>query len=150
MTNHYLVRMTDQVVTLGAVVSAKCQRRGIPSDAIDVTELTQEVLGYYTIQGTGVSQIEPLLEIHDVDARRHDFGIHFKNKGAASDEVIDEGDFVSDEGQRYNLSLVPDDRLPARVEFNYADHTKDQQPNVAADTMALDAIASQHKKVFDL
>jgi hypothetical protein len=91
-----------------------------------------------------------LLEIHDVDARRHDFGIHFKNKGAASDEVIDEGDFVSDEGQRYNLSLVPDDRLPARVEFNYADHTKDQQPNVAADTMALDAIASQHKKVFDL
>lgn len=150
VTIRYLDRVADQATTLGTIVSAKCQRRGIPSDAIDVTECTQPVIGYWTIQGSGADQIAPLLEIHDVDARRHDFGIHFKVKGSAADEVIDEGDFVSESGQRFDVRLVADDRIPARVEFNYADQTADQQPNTASDTVALDAVASQHKKVFDL
>lgn len=146
----YLDRVAEGATTLGSITSAKCLRRGIPADAIDVTDIPQEVPGYYTIQGTGADQLQPLFDIHDVDCVPHDFGLAFVTRGTAADELIETGDFRSEGGPRFDLSIVSSTRLPWRVEFNYADKTSDHQPNTASDTMPPDAVNSQNKKVFDL
>jgi hypothetical protein len=149
-TIRYLDRITVNGVTLADVVERKCLRRGIPADAFDVSELTQPVLGYWTIQGTGAEQIAPCLDIHDVDATQHNYGLYFRTRGDASDALIDSSEFHANEGQRFDLSMVPESRIPARVEFNYADNTADQQPNTASDSVPLDSVAAQNKKTFDL
>lgn len=146
----FLDRVAEGQTTLGSITSAKCLRRGIPADAIDVTDIPQEVPGYYTIQGTGADQLQPLYDIHDVDCVPHDFGLKFVTRGNAADELIETGDFRSEGGPRFDLSIVASTRLPWRVEFNYADKTSDHQPNTASDTMPPDAVNSQNKKVFDL
>lgn len=150
LTVRYMNRISADGVTLADVVERKCLRRGIPADAFDVSELTQPVLGYWTIQGTGAEQIAPCLDIHDVDATQHDYGLYFRTRGDASDALIDSSEFHAKDGQRFDLSMVPESRLPARVEFNYADNTADQQPNTASDSVPLDAVAAQNKKTFDL
>lgn len=146
----YLDRVAEGQTTLASITSAKCLRRGIPSDAFDVTDIPQLVPGYYTIQGTGADQLQPLYDIHDVDCVPHDFGIKFVTRGNAADELIETGDFRSEGGPRFDVSIVAATRLPWRAEFNYADKTADHQPNTASDTMPPDAVNSQNKKVFDL
>jgi hypothetical protein len=142
----FLDRVAEGSTTLGSITQGVCVRRGIPSDAFDVTELTQLVKGYWRIQGTGADQLSAPLDIHDVDCCPHDFGIKFRVRGAAADELIEEGDFVN----RFEIAPGPRTRLPTRVEFNYADHTADQQPNTASHSIPTDASGSEHKKVFDL
>lgn len=146
----FLDRVAEGATTLASITSAKCLRRGIPSDAIDVTDIPQLVPGYYTIQGTGADQLQPLYDIHDVDCVPHDFGLKFVTRGNAADELIETGDFRSEGGPRFDLSIVASTRLPWRAELNYADKTADHQPNTASDTMPPDAVNSQNKKVFDL
>lgn len=149
-TIRYLDRLTAPNMTLGDIVSEVCTMCGISGDDIDVSELTQPVQGYSTVQGQGADMIAPLLEIHDVDACAHNFGIAFRVRGSTADELIDSSEFIAEDGKRFDLSIVQDVRLPARVEFNYADHTADQQPNSATDSLPLSSVATERKKVFDL
>lgn len=151
VTIRYLNRISANGVTLGDIVERKCLRRGIPSDAFDVTELTQPVIGYWTIQGSGADQVAPVLDIHDVDATTHNYGLYFRTRGDASDALIDSSEFHANDGKRFDLSMVPESRLPARIEFNYADNTADQQPNTASDDVPfIRASPDQSKKTFDL
>ena len=142
----FLDRVAEGQTTLGSITQGICERRGMPADSFDVTELTQFVKGYWRIQGTGADQLSAPLDIHDVDCCPHDFGIKFRVRGDAADELIEEGDFVG----RFEIAPGPRTRLPTRVEFNYADQTADQQQNTASYSIPTDASGSEHKKVFDL
>lgn len=150
LARYFLDRIGGDGITLADIVSDICVMAGIDTDDFDVTDLTQTVIGYSTIQGPAADMIAPLLEIHDVDAVPHDFGIKFRTRGAAADELIESEQFHSQDGKRFELSIIPDIQLPVRVEFNYVDHTADQQPNTASDSLPLSSADSQRKKVFDL
>lgn len=146
----YLDRVSGVGMTVGDIVEDVAEMCGIDLANIVTTDLTQPVTGYSAVQGQGAEMIAPLLEIHDSDCVPHDHGLLFRVRGDASDELIESEDFVSGGDARFDLSIVNDALLPARVEFNYADHTADQQPNTASDSLNLSSVTSQRKKVFDL
>jgi hypothetical protein len=143
----YLNRITSSGVQLGSIVDSVCGWCGL-SDK-DTTALTQVVQGYSVTQGSGKDMIDPLLTIHDVDARPHDFKVQFVNRGSAPSGTILTEDFVRDQ-TRYTVTIKQDTDLPKKVTFNFADKDHDQQANTVIAQRPLDAVDSQREETIDL
>lgn len=148
VTLRYLDRPADAGNTWGDVVSEVCTLCRV-TDA-DTSELTMPIDGYLWAPQPGADIIAPGNDIHDVDPCAHDFGIAFRVRGSASDQLIASDEFVSDDSKRFELSIVQDSQLPARVAFNYADRTADFQKNTAADQVPGDITVGERTKTFDL
>jgi hypothetical protein len=126
LTIRYLGRFGSNGVALGAVVDDVSTWCGLTGQ--DTSELTQTVLGYSVTQGPGKDMIGPLLDIHDVDARPHDFTVQFKVRGSAPSGTILTEDMVRN-GDRYKVTIKQDTDLTRDVTINFADVDGDQQPN---------------------
>jgi hypothetical protein len=144
---HYLERIASAGVQLGAIVDSVCGWCGLTDK--DTTALTQIVQGYSVTQGSGKDMIDPLLTIHDVDARPHDFQVQFVNRGSAPSGTILTEDFVRDQS-RYTVTIKQDTDLPKKVTFNFADKNHDQQVNTVIAQRPLDAVDSQREETIDL
>lgn len=91
-----LPRVTTTTVTLSSVVSDLCERVGLESGDIDVTELTDAVRGYAIARRDSVrSAIEPLRAAYRFDAVESDGQIAFRKRGRAVSVVIDEEDLAA-------------------------------------------------------
>lgn len=145
----YLDRISSPGVQLKDIVddvSAWCGLTGQDSSA-----LTQTVLGYSVTQGSGKDMIGPLLDIHDVDPRPHDFTVQFVNRGSAPTETLLTENFVRDgDGPRYAVSVQQDTDLPRRITVNFADSDFDQQTNTVISQRPLDAVDSNREETIDL
>lgn len=148
-TWRYLDRVGSSGVTLQTVVddvSDWCQLTGQ-----DTSALTQTVAGYSVTQGSGKDMIAPLLDIHDVDVRPHDFSVQFIVRGASSGGTIATSDFVRQgDDPRYVVSMAQDTDLPRKITLNFADVGKDQQTNTAIAQRSLDAVDSVREVSIDL
>jgi hypothetical protein len=143
----YIDRVDSSGVTLQTVVddvSGWCGLTGQDSSA-----LTQIVLGYSVTQGSGKDMIAPLLDIHDVDARPHDFSVQFKVRGSAPSGSILTEDFVRN-GDRYKVTIQQDTDLPREVTFNFADNDHDQQSNNVKSVRPVAATSSSRSETIDL
>lgn len=67
---------------LSSIIEDISTRSGIEASQIDASAVTATVQGYSWTQGTGKAILGPLLEVYDVDARPHDFGIEFLPRGS--------------------------------------------------------------------
>lgn len=144
----YIDRLASADMTLGDVIEAECALAGL--DEVDVTGLTQPIAGYSLVHGPAADGISPLLDIHDVDACPHDFGVKFKVRGGAADGTIDASEFVADGDKRWAAPIVDDITLPQRIVFTYADGDKDQQKNTATFQRSTGAVDSQRQQSIDL
>ena len=123
----YIDRIDGAEVDLGDVVSDVATWCGA---TVDVTDLDQTVSGYSVTQGSGKDMVGPLLDIHDVDARPHDFTLQFLKRGAAVRGTIETEDFVREGDEtRYTVTVKQDTDLPLRLSLTFADENKDQQTN---------------------
>jgi hypothetical protein len=100
-------------------------------------------------QGSGKDMLAPLLDIHDVDARPHDFSVQFLNRGSASSGTLLTDDFVRNP-DRYSVMVQQDTDIPLRLTFNFADEGKDQQTNTAISQRPQLAADSRREETIDL
>jgi hypothetical protein len=148
----YLNRVGSSAVTLKTVVDG-VSGWAFPTGSTlpDTSALTQPVLGYSVTQGAGKEMIGPLLDIHDVDCRPHDFGIQFVNRGGAPSGMILTQDFVrSGDESRYTVTIQQDTDLPRKLTFNYADNDHEQQANNAIAQRPFDAVNTTREETIDL
>jgi len=151
VTWRYLDRIGAASTTLKTVVDDVCSWVGI--EGADTTQLTQPIAGYSVTQGSAKDMIAPLLDVHDVDARPHDFSIQFLNRGSSpSGATLLTRDFVraGREDPRYRVTIAQDGDLPRRITLNFADRDKDQQTNTVISQRPLDATASRRDETIDL
>lgn len=145
----FLDRIGSNGVPLQAIVDSVCGWCGLTDK--DTSALTQTVLGYSVTQGSGKDMIDPLLSIHDVDARPHDFTLQFFNRGSAPLGTLLTEDFVREGGSsRYGVRIRQDTDLPKKITVLFADVNADQQTNSAAFQRPLDAVDSQREERVDL
>jgi hypothetical protein len=91
------------------------------------------------------------LDIHDVDARPHDFGAQFINRGGASQGTILTTDFVREGDEaRYVVTVKQDTDLPRRLSLNFADMNGDQQNNTVISQRPLDGTDATREQSIDL
>jgi hypothetical protein len=149
LTWMFLDRPGSEGVNLGDVVESVSTRCNL--DEVDVSDLTQIVEGYSTTQGSGKDWISPLLEIHDVEARPHDFIPEFINRGGAIQGTIQTEEYVREGDEpRYTVTIAQDTDLPRKVSLTFADHDKDQQPNTVISQRPLDSADTVREQTIDL
>jgi hypothetical protein len=145
----FLDRVGSNGVTLQTVVddvAAWCGLTGHDSSA-----LTQTVEGYSVTQGSGKDMLAPLLDIHDVDPRPHDFQIQFVNRGSSPALTIATTELARDgDESRYVASITQDTDLPRKVTLTFADKDHDQQPNTVIAQRPLDSVDSVRESTIDL
>lgn len=143
----YLDRVGSDGTLLADVVSDVATRCRVVE--YDVSDLSQTVAGYSTTRGAGKDWIAPLLEIHDVDARPHDFAVQFLTRGDSAAGTIAVADFVRDD-PRYKLPIKLDTDLPRRLSLSFADSDKDQQKNTVISQRPLDGTDGDGELTIDL
>jgi hypothetical protein len=144
----YLDRVSPAPVTLKTIVDTVSGWCGLTDQ--DTSALTQEVIGYSVTQGAGKDMIGPLLDIYDVDARPHDFGVQFVNRGSGPiGATLLTEDFVRGDS-RYKVTVQQDTDLPRKLTFNFADGNHDQQPNNVIAQRPLDAVDTMREEQVDL
>lgn len=145
ITWRFLDRVGSDGVDLGDVISDVAGWCGVTD--FDVSGLTQTVQGYSVVQGPGKDMIGPLLDIHDVDARPHDFGIQFLSRGGSASTTIPVIEFVREGDEpRYTISVAQDTDLPAQISIMFADQDKDQQVNTVIakrTSLSVDSVRNQ-------
>jgi hypothetical protein len=147
---YFLHRSASAGTTLGTIVSAMCDTAGLEDR--DTSLLTQSVAGYSWTRGDVKSQMEPLLDIYDVDACPHDFTIKFKPRGSAPSGTILTPDFAKsgDDAPRYKISEAQDTDLPRILRVNFADTGFDQEANNILSPLPVDTVDSQRDVTIDL
>lgn len=149
LTWRYIDRDGNSGTTLGAIVSRMCDDAGLEDR--DTSLLTQHVAGYSWTRGDVKSQMEPVLDIHDVDPRPHDFTIQFLPRGDAPTGAVLTSEFVkTSEGARYKITIKQDTDLPKLLRVNFADTGFDQQTNNVLSPLPADSVDSQRDESIDL
>jgi hypothetical protein len=141
----YLDRIGSDGVLLQHIVEDVAEWCGV---TVDATDLDQTVKGYSVVQGTGKDMLAPLLDIHDSDARPHDFAVEFIKRGNSPTVTISTAELVREDA-RYKVEITQDTDLPAYVTFTYADAGKDQQTNTADSKRAPGAVDSTRVQTLD-
>lgn len=149
ITIRYLDRIGSVGTDLGDIVQDVADRCGVVE--LDVTALTQTVTGYSTVQGAGKDWISPLLDIHDVDMRPHDFAVQGLVRGSSAAGTIPVSEFVRDGDEpRYSITIKQDTDLPRRISLSFADADKDQQKNTVLSQRPLDGTDGDREQTIDL
>lgn len=148
-TIRYLDRIGSSGTDLADVIQDVADRCGVVE--LDVSGLTQTVTGYSVVQGPGKDWIAPLLDIHDVDARPHDFAVQFLTRGSSAAGTINVTEFVREGDEpRYAVTIKQDTDLPRRVGLSFADANKDQQKNTVLSQRPLDGTDGDRELTIDL
>jgi hypothetical protein len=148
-TIRYLDRVASNGIDLGDVVADVAEWCGV--ETADVSDLDQIIQGYSVVQGSGKDMIAPLLDIHDVDPRPHDFGIQFLTRGGAPLGTINVAEFVREGDEpRYRITIAQDTDLPRQITLSYADQDSDQQSNTVVAQRPLDAADTVRTQQIDL
>lgn len=133
--------------TLGAVVAYFLERVGLSSDRFDVSELTDDVVGFLRAQIMTVRDvIEQLQTAYFFDVVESDGILKFIKRGSDSVETIERNELVplSKDGKVRDIleiTRIPDLELPREIDMTYISKTTDYDPGVAiAQRQATNAI----------
>jgi hypothetical protein len=127
-----------EVETLASVVTDLCEKAGITAAHIDVTDLTDDVLGFTVPrQMPARTALETLMAAFNFDAAEEDWKLVFKKRGAASIATIAAADLRAHpaDGQvpdRAVETRTQDLELPTHFSLSYESKARDYE------------IASQH------
>lgn len=145
----FLDRVGNAGVSLRTIVDDVSDWCGLSGQ--DTTALTQTIEGYSVTQGAGKDMIAPLLDIHDVDPRPHDFQVQFVNRGGTPSLTITTSELVREgNDSRYTLPRKLDTDLPRKMTLSFADVGHDQQPNTIIAQRPLDSVDTVREERIDL
>lgn len=89
------VDLTPQPLTLATAITRICVRGGLEPGNIDVTEMTQDLLGYQILQSyNGADCLRPLMTGFTSFGSEFDAQIHFMRHGEDAEIVVDPQDFI--------------------------------------------------------
>lgn len=121
----WLDRKTGETETLSSVVTDICERCGLTSADIDVTDLaTDNVRGYtLTSQTTGKQALEPLAKAYSFEIIETDWKLVFKKKGDAESFSIGSSHLLDKIEETYTQEMD----IPESVYLAYYDKDNEQQ-----------------------
>jgi hypothetical protein len=129
----YAGRASASDVLLSDIVSDLCSRVELESTDIDVTELTDTVLGYViNSQMTVRAAIEPLALAYQFDGVESDDLLKFRKRGQAPSLALTQDDLLwisENEGEVLRETRIQEVELPQRVSVQFIDRDKDYQIN---------------------
>lgn len=123
----------DSTVTLAAIVTHICEQTGLTAGQIDVSELTDDVLGYTRpTRMAARAAIEPLRRAFLFDAVESGAKIHFRKRGRSVTSTIAAEDLGAGleqpEAQRVSTTRGQETELPDVLSVVYKDLDLDYQP----------------------
>jgi hypothetical protein len=126
---------TNTTITLGDIVSHICTTAGLTAGQIDVTELTQDVIGFTrTNRMAARSALEPLRLAFHFDAVESGDKIVFKTRGRATTATITSDDLAAGVDQPQQVVMEhersQEAELPDVVTVTYKALSQDYQPGV--------------------
>lgn len=145
-----LNRLPQGTQTVGQIVAAECAAAGLDASLIDVSELTDTVVGYQISQrGTGRQALEPMAAYGFFDAVESDWKITFPLRNRAPTVLIPEADMgAADETSTTDSAItwtrVQELELPQEVSVAYADSTSGFAIGAQADRRL---VTSSNKKM---
>lgn len=145
----YLDRIDDDsVINLSDILDIECGLVNVTDQSYSGTD--PEIQGWLVTQGSVADRVGPLLEMHDIDARPHDFGIQWLVRGTAAALAIESDEFVKEGDVRWQAPITQDVSLPRQVNFSYADATRDDQKNTAVAQRSGAIVDSNRVKSIDM
>jgi hypothetical protein len=118
---------------LSSVVEAICNRVGIESSDINVTELASDTVRGYLIseQTPARSALEQLSAAYFFDGRESDGLLEFIKRGSAASVTLDDDDigcYEGDDVQELAEAIrIQEEELPRALTIQYANHGRDYQ-----------------------
>lgn len=121
----------SDTVPLSTIVADVCNRAGLESSYINVTDLASvDVRGYLrSSQMAGRQAIEPLARAYQFDAVETDGVLKFIQRGSASVLTVDADDLGAGQEptERHVTTITQDTELPIEVDVQYMDIDRDYQ-----------------------
>jgi hypothetical protein len=150
LTIRYLNRVDTSGWTFGALIQEVTGWIG--AESVTTTSQTQIIYEYMITQGQAKDIIAPLLEIFDVDARQHDFGIEFVNRGGSPVATIATADMVKEDREqpRYKVAIQQDADLPIRTTLTFADRDHDHQKNTVISQLPFESSPARKEETIDM
>jgi hypothetical protein len=124
--------LSPGAVTVSEVVTDICERAGLESSYIDVTDLTDEIDGYIISRNMSArSAIEPLQKAYFFDGAEFGNKINFVKRGSSSIKTITQDDLgATDYGSdKYALkqTRMQNSELPSDVSIGYISSVRDYE-----------------------
>lgn len=123
--------ISTNAVPLSTIVADVCNRAGLESNYINVTDLASvDVRGYLrSSQMAGRQAIEPLARAYQFDAVETDGVLKFIQRGSASVLTVDADDLGAGQEptERHITTITQDTELPIEVDIQYMDIDRDYQ-----------------------
>jgi len=116
-----LFSISNTPVALSSTTSDICTRSGLTAGQIDVTQLTDTVVGYIVQRSTGRAQIEQLMQAFYFDAVESDGKIKFIKRGGSTVLTITEDDLAAytyGGAMPVNLAMERRQEMELPVEMN--------------------------------
>lgn len=121
--------VTTADVNLSTIVSDLCERAGLTTSDIDVTDLTDTVAGYTVSRVTSARKaIEPLMMAYFFDGAEFNNKLNFVKRGGSTVLTIPENDLGVDSEDLYKHTRQQEAELPSEVILDYKDQARDYQP----------------------
>ena len=109
-------------ITLAEIVARLCLRAGLSAEEIDVSELTDRVVGFYvSTQTNAADTINTLAPGFFFDGAEWDGITHFIKRGANHVEVLSIDDAIDSDGPRIEETRQQDVELPRKLILSYFD-----------------------------
>jgi len=132
IAKRFLVRSSPNNLTVGAIVTALCERAGLSAADINVSALSDSIRGYTLGRPTSARDaITPLGAAWQFDAVEQDDILVFRKRGGALVATLDYADLVreSPDGMVMEEQRVQDADLPRELTVRYIDIDRDYEQN---------------------
>lgn len=87
--------LNTDTLTVAAAITRICGRSGVDASQIDVTEMTQTLLGYPIMQPyNGADCLRPIMTFNTSFGSEYDGKVNFHKHGSATDLVVNPDDFI--------------------------------------------------------
>ncbi|MDH3660764.1 MAG: phage tail protein [Alphaproteobacteria bacterium] len=143
-------------VTLGEVVTKLCERSGLASADIDVTELDQPIQGYMLPRPVAVREaLEQLQQAYPFDVVESDWQLAFRMRERApvatiDDEMLAAHEPGNDRPPKLLETRTQEAELPRRVTVRYLSRENDYQAAAQQVQLIQDLYETKHELVLEL
>lgn len=128
----YLQRVTVNQVSVGAILTDLCIRAGVPADAIDVSQITAQTLGYGVEESEKAygAAIADLCQTYNIDMVESDYTLKFVPRGQPAVATIPQGSLVSIDREAshfWEAKRAIEQEMPLQINVRYYDPDLDYQ-----------------------
>lgn len=154
----YLKRVGDESWPVGAIITDICLRVGLTSGDLDVSELTDTVVGYAIREHKSAgAAIADLCHVFQIDMIESDYKLKFVPRGQAAVATIPQADLGSidtSDPSKYWMARRPQEpEMPLQITVKYSDPDLDYQPGSAGaqrTALPVPTVFSKRRMVVDL